>query len=498
MSFVLDKLIKNWAIIIITIVGFILRISAIFIDPFLHPWDERFHALVARNMMDHPLVPILRVHPITENYDHFIWCCNHIWLHKQPLFMWQMALSMKIFGVSEWSMRLPSALMGTLLILLLYRIVIILTSNKRIALFAAILLAFSNFHLKLIAGIHGMDHDDVAHGFYVLASIWALCEYKKSNKWYWVVLIGIFSGAAILNKWLTGLLVFLMWGIMLLFSMFKEKNVRHEILFYMLSVLVCCFIFLPWQISILSRFPELAKYEYAFNREHLTKAIEGHGGGYFYYFGYLNDLFGQILFYLIPIGIFLSIKIETIRKHLNYGIMVTIVFVFLFYSIVVKSKVDTYLFFIAPLAMIYIAVALDSLIILLSKRIKPWMSISFLVIVISFLSLRPIWIGNYLSLKNLERNDRIYNANIYRNLKKFIPDNVKVVMNMNSFEDVDVMFYNKGITAYHWTLSEEDFKDFEKRKLPIAVFETHGNYKLPEYVLKYPYLYIIKKELRNF
>lgn len=82
------KLKDNIRLISILIIGFVLRISAILIDPFLHPWDERFHALVARNMIDNPFVPILRVNPITTNFDPNMWCCNHIWLHKQPLFMW--------------------------------------------------------------------------------------------------------------------------------------------------------------------------------------------------------------------------------------------------------------------------------------------------------------------------------------------------------------------------------------------------------------------------
>jgi len=117
---------------------------------------------------------------------------------------------------------------------------------------------------------------------------------------------------------------------------------------------------------------------------------------------------------------------------------------------------------------------------------------------VSFVSINPEWIENYFSIKNIVRNERIYNANIYRNLKKFLPDSIHVVMNMNSFEDIDVMFYNKGITAYHWTLPEEDFKSFELRKIPIAVFEPHGSYNLPDYVLKYPYLYIIREKLKNF
>ncbi len=494
----MTKIINNLLLLLIVIFGFVLRISAILADPFLHPWDERFHALVARNMMDNFFVPILRVNPITDNFDKFMWCCNHIWVHKQPLFMWQMALSMKIFGISEWSMRLPSAIMGTILVIIIYRIVILLNVNKRVALFAALILACSNFHLQLIAGIHGMDHNDVAHGFYVLSSIWALFEYQKSKKWYWIILVGVFSGCAILNKWLTGLLVYLIWGVIILLKIFKLRIDKMEILLFVCSLIVCCIVFLPWQFYILHRFHDLAVHEYEFNNRHISEALEGHGGSYFYYFKHLKNLFGEYLYFFVPIGIILSLRDKSIDNNLNLGIISAISFVLFFFSIIVKSKVDTYIFFIVPLAIIYISFTLDYIIKSFWKPSNHFFITAILIIMGGYLSVNPKWIINYLSSKNKERNERIFNASIYKNLKYYLPKNIHVVMNMNSFEDIDVMFYNKGITAYHWTLPEEDFKSFEERKIPIAVFEPHGNYNLPRYVIDYPYLYIIKKKLKNF
>src|SRR5690606_21665050 len=138
--------------------------------------------------------------------------------------------------------------------------------------------------------------------------------------------------------------------------------------------------------------------------------------------------------------------------------------------------------------LLYIGLAVDSLLALAARRIMPLYIMPVLVLALAYWTLNPEWISSYLSPDNKERNERIYNANIYRNLKQELPEGYKVVMNMNSFEDVDVMFYNPGITAYHWTLPEEDFKSFEERKIPIAVFEPHGDYNLPEYVLRYPYL----------
>ena len=115
---------------LLVLLAFLLRLYLSLKEPYLHDWDERFHALVARNMMDHPFKPMLKANPVIYQ-DPFAWCCNHIWLHKQPLFLWQMALSMKIFGVAEWAMRLPSILMGSLMVLFLYRITYLFTHNKK-------------------------------------------------------------------------------------------------------------------------------------------------------------------------------------------------------------------------------------------------------------------------------------------------------------------------------------------------------------------------------
>ncbi len=102
--------------------SFALRFWVATLDPFLHDWDERFHAVVAKNMTVHPFKPMLHVDPVISSYDFTAWCCNHVWLHKQPLFLWQMALSLKIFGVSEWALRIPSVLMSALLVFPIFNI----------------------------------------------------------------------------------------------------------------------------------------------------------------------------------------------------------------------------------------------------------------------------------------------------------------------------------------------------------------------------------------
>src|SRR5690606_9557914 len=91
---------------------------------------------------------------------------------------------------------------------------------------------------------------------------------------------------------------------------------------------------------------------------------------------------------------------------------------------------------------------------------------------------------------------RAYNADIYRNLRKYIPSNMKIVGNCKQYEDINVMFYNRGITAYHYNFSEKELAIIDSKKIPIAVFKTHVGYPVPYHIESYPRTYIIDKELK--
>ena len=106
---------------------------------------------------------MLYVNPVLD-YDYKLWCCNHIWLNKQPLFLWQMALSMKVFGINEFGLRFPSALLGAIQVLLVYRIGSIALS-RRVGYIAAFLFALNHFNLELTSGSFGRDHNDLVFAF---------------------------------------------------------------------------------------------------------------------------------------------------------------------------------------------------------------------------------------------------------------------------------------------------------------------------------------------
>ncbi len=140
--------------------------------PAVKPLDEVFHAIVARNFLKHPLTPTLVDRPFLA-YDPDDWLADHIWLHKPPLAMWQIALSFAVLGVSTLALRLPSAILSTLAAGLTYLIGVRLL-DRTSALVAAGLQAFNPVILMLMNGYVFSDHVDISLLFWTELSIYFL------------------------------------------------------------------------------------------------------------------------------------------------------------------------------------------------------------------------------------------------------------------------------------------------------------------------------------
>src|ERR1041385_7988788 len=174
------------SVILLVAASFFLFIYATVICPFLNLWDERFHALVAKNLMHHPLMPTLYDDPVV-NMPYDRWDRFHIWVHKQPLFLWEIMLSYKIFGVNEFALRLPSAISATLLVAAAYRSGKILRGHAA-GYYTALLIATSFCVTELVDGRRGLDHNDLAFMCWISFSIWAWLEYRASGKKRWIPL----------------------------------------------------------------------------------------------------------------------------------------------------------------------------------------------------------------------------------------------------------------------------------------------------------------------
>ncbi|MBL7113236.1 MAG: glycosyltransferase family 39 protein [Bacteroidales bacterium] len=474
---------------------FALFLMAASLDPFLNLWDERFHALVAKNLLNHPLLPTLYDDPVVSMaYDR--WDRAVIWLHKQPLFLWQIALSFKLFGVSEFSLRLPSVLMSTGLVFFAYRIGYRIL-NQRTGYIAGLLVATSYHLIELVSGRAEVDHNDVAFLFYVTGSIWAWIEYISSGKRYWIILIGLFSGCAILCKWLVGLLVYAGWG------MYNILVFRQRIDKYLgigLALLITLAIVLPWQILIFNWYPAEATETLRYNTLHLTTVIEGHGGGFWYYVEHFGNLFGSVATYLIlPSILVFILRIQ--NRSLGIAFLSMPLLVYLFFSIA-STKMPSYPFVVAVPVFIALASAFDTGLEYLKRLPVPaWifgLLAGILLAVTGYLNLQPKRIVethaiNYPS--NHYSPVLMDNKEIYLELKNTLPDH-SVIFNVKGRHYVECMFYT-GFPSYSLIPTQVQVDELNAKGRTLAIF-LPTNQKLPDYLLSREDIIYIDQEVKGW
>jgi 4-amino-4-deoxy-L-arabinose transferase-like glycosyltransferase len=467
----------NMALYLLVISGLTLRILVSLWDPYLHDWDERFHALVAKNMLDSTFKPMLHINPLV-NYNIGDWCCNHIWVHKQPLFLWQIAASFKLFGVNTFALRIPSILMGTLSIILVYSIAKAWFKDQNVAILAALFSAFSQFAIELTSGRYSLDHNDMAFMFYVTCSIWALTKYNMTRSFFWAFVIGLFIGLAVLVKWLTG---FITIGGMAILIIFQWKTNRSFSAWHLLvTFLTACVIFIPWQLYIINNFPIESHVSYEFNRRHIYEALEGHSGTWLYHINNIEYLYGAYIPMFLLIGAFLIIY-KFRHDFVSISMLCMTLVVYAFFSIIVQTKMPAFTFICSP---IFYAIMAYGIAQVSYKFDKLNYSVSIIYVLTPLLiifSLNPNDICNYRSAENIARNIKISNTEIYKNLASNYNIDKDIIFNCKEFEDIEVMFYN-NVNAYSWYPDSITLSNLANQGFSLYFFQDHAEYKLVPYI----------------
>lgn len=445
--------------------------------PYINPWDERFHALVAKNVLKHPLMPTLYDSKVVS-WHYMYWDSYHIWVHKQPLFLWQIALSYKIFGANEFALRLPSILLACATVFAGYRSGKIL-GNKNTGYYTAFLLITSFYLWELLAGYRHLDQNDVSFISYISLSLWAWLEYIRSGKKIWILLIGTFAGFAILCKWLVGLLVYLGWGV---YSILKNKWQIKQYTDIVLSFLITVAIALPWQILIFKWYPAEAKESYQINMLHFTEALDGHEGSFFYHFALMNDLYGvAIPFLLLPALFLLYHRIE---KKVFISLTVMMAFVYLFFSLA-ETRMPSFTFVVVLPVFLAIAFLLDFLFSNLNKlKLQSrWqhviitallMGIAFGRTDFSTLEERHGFPNRSTTCQQIgiERKKQLTALNL--------PNNA-VLFNVKGRYFIDAMFYT-GLISYSFIPSQEQYTEVKKQGKIVALLKAPTD-SIPSYLL---------------
>ncbi|MGW6377967.1 glycosyltransferase family 39 protein [Rhodococcus sp. NPDC055112] len=127
---------------------------------------------------------------------------NSITVDKPPASLWVMALSVRAFGLSSWSILVPQALMGVATVALLWATV------RRYFGAAAGLLAGLVLALTPVAVLmFRFNNPDALLVLLMVASVWSLLRGVSDGRTRWLVLAGAFVGLGFLTKQLQVMLV---------------------------------------------------------------------------------------------------------------------------------------------------------------------------------------------------------------------------------------------------------------------------------------------------
>jgi len=483
------------ALLFLMTAAFFLTLYCIRIFDFLMVWDEQYHALVARNMISHPFQPMLYSDPVFP-YNYKNWIGNHIWLHKQPLFLWQMAVSIWVFGAKAWAVRFPDLVMTVLMVPAIYRMGLVIADN-RTGFWAAVFFTVSHFLFRLITGSTFTDHNDVAFLFYVTISLWSWLEYEyrtgKSGQLIFVILTGLFAGAAVLVKWLPGLLVYSGWGLSVILSGKSRKEMKcyaHLLLSFLITIIVV----LPWQIYTLLKFPLESSYEFHISSSHFLKPIEGHSGdglGWYYYIENFRDVFSIFPGTWIVLAVIFVLIAK--RKRLATLLLFMAAIVFLFYS-AAATKMPAFTFIMLPIillayASLFTVAERFSAMFVPSRFLNILLMTSIVInVAASHYRLNEKYSDFYTEQGNTERCilQREKFAGLYRELGSIIPVSQQsrfIIINCPDLEIPHLMFYTTIRAAYD-KITDNQLRVLKSRKDLKIGYIVISDEPIPENILR--------------
>ena len=210
---------------------------------------------------------------------------------KPPLYFWLQVISMKIFGVSSFSARLPNAVLCIIFPVILFNIGSRLKNKTFGWIWSLIFLGGLLPNLYFRTGII-----DPYFNLFIFISIYFFFQSVSTSKVKNIFLSGLFSGLAILTKGPVGLLIVLLSCSIYSFSA-REKISWKKIFIFIFTVII---VSSPWYIiELINKGPwfliEFIKYQI----ELFSKPVAGHQQPVFYHF--VVVLFGCVPFSLFAL-----------------------------------------------------------------------------------------------------------------------------------------------------------------------------------------------------
>ncbi len=334
-------------------------------------FDEAIYAQVSKEMVE-------RNEWLTPHWN------GSLWFHKSPVYFWVTGLLFKVFGVTDFWARFPSALSGLGVLWLSYLIARRLYSETAGMLAVMILLSSQLFVFYARFG-----STDAMLTLCILIAVYAYLR-SEENERFWL-LAGAGCALALMVKGAAGMIAP---GVLLVAGLVDRRLpaiVRSQWLW--LGVALAAVIALPWHLFM------YWKYDGAFITNYLSKHVinrarsnlNEYNRGYGYYFTVLQDFFSPWV-YILPFALVFT------RRSRSFAVIILALMVFVLYTLV-QTKFQWYILPAIPAFAIIIAGFLARL---LENRTELKFAIGMLVLIL-------IWVFGAIDVVRLIRT---YNPEI--------------------------------------------------------------------------------------
>ncbi|MFI5261658.1 MAG: glycosyltransferase family 39 protein [Candidatus Limnocylindrales bacterium] len=176
---------------------------------------------------------------------------NFITVDKPPLALWLMGLSVRLFGLSSWSILLPQALAGVATVAILF-VVVRHSFGPVAATVAAVVMALTPAAVLIFR----FDDPDAVLTLLLVAAAGAFLRGMATDRLRWLALAGVLVGCAFLTKYLQAYLVLPAFAITYVVA--GPGGVRRRVAGLLVS-LVAVVIASGWWVVIVEAIPAAAR-----------------------------------------------------------------------------------------------------------------------------------------------------------------------------------------------------------------------------------------------
>jgi 4-amino-4-deoxy-L-arabinose transferase-like glycosyltransferase len=357
-----------------SLIAFLVTLSLILIfaglgNNHLIPYDEAIYAKISKNMIT------------TGNYLVQNWVPGKVWYEKPPLFMWMMSFMMRTFGVGSLAAKLPSAVFGFSLVLLVY-----FFSGKLFGKLAGFFSAFVLVTTTQFLYYSRMAMLDVTASFFITAALFAYYLSKQNQKRRYWILSGLAVGLAVMVKGVVGFLPLAVISLyeLYLFLTNRQKLSKKLFMDYATMLFFSCLIFLPWHLEMYRRFSDAFINNYILYHvwDRATSAIEDKGRPFYWYLIVMKV--SLRLWFVAFMAAFPLCLFKVFKKDSRFVfLLIWSLVVFLFFSLA-KSKLVWYIMPIYPVVAIMVGYLLSRGVLYAGKFIKDSNSELYKIITVFF------------------------------------------------------------------------------------------------------------------